>query len=139
MFKLLVLAAGVIAVQVATAQGRYDTVFTNIDLLCGALKSDGLSTRPWKSIGGTDYQCITPYVDIGTPGPTGMQTNIAYYVTGLAPKRANSLKIVLNVNNLASRKLGKLRLRAATNTLFSKIGIELPAGLIPAVVAEKPF
>lgn len=125
--------------QAARGQGKPDAFFANVALLCGALKSEGLITGAWSNAYGTDYQCITSYVDIGVPGPTGMATNIAYYVTGDAANRANSMKIVLNINNRTFRAAGKQRLSAVTKALFRKIGAALPDGLMLAMQSDKPF
>jgi hypothetical protein len=72
--------------------------------------SEGLSTRSWK-YAEVEYQCIASYVDIGAQGPAGLATNIAYYVTGNAASRANSINIVVNINNRSTRPAGKQRRR----------------------------
>jgi hypothetical protein len=124
--------------QKSSASQRPDDLFTNIILLCEALNTEGLHTRFWKDVG-THFQCITPYVEIGAAGPSGMATNIAYYVTGPALRRANSLDLVLNVNNRATRLAGKKRLTLATETLFAKLGLKPPLGLLPAIASDKQY
>jgi hypothetical protein len=120
------------------AQAAPADIFGNVPLLCGALVSEGLSTRSWK-YAEVEYQCITSYVDIGAPGPMGLATNIAYYVTGTVASRANSIKIVVNMNNGSTRSAGRKRLVSAAKALFTNLRQQAPAGLMAAIQADKAF
>ena len=122
----------------SAASKANDFFFVQINLLCGALASEGLATRSWKNTG-PEYQCISPYVDIGGAGPIGLTTNIAYYVTGRSPSRASNIELVVNVNNGAAKERAKQKLQAATKTLFGKIGNQPPSGLFAAIQGDKPF
>ena len=141
--KMLVWACIVFLVlwkPVSAQQNKGGDLFSNIPLLCAALASEGLATSVWKrTMYEAEHQCITTYVGIGTAGPAGMATNIAYYVTGDSATRANSIKIVVNVNNRATKAVAKQRLLSATKTLFAKLGKQPPPAMLAAITGDKPF
>lgn len=106
--------------------------------LCSALAGEGLGTRGWKNMD-YEYSCTAPYVSFGPTGATGMQSNLAYYVIGDSSKRARQIKLVMNLNAPGGAQIGRTKLASATTALFGKLGQPMPAGLLAAVKAGKPF
>jgi hypothetical protein len=131
---MLVLLVGAFSVQAA---GEF---FGQPQKLCSALASEGLSTEGWKvsrDLPG-DWYCMTPLTRFGSIGTNGLENNIAFYVNGTNPSRANDLRIKTNINNPAERKAAFTRLERATKTLFKAIGEPIPEELAKALSQQKP-
>lgn len=131
--------AWALANSISSAQSTNASLWQDVPRLCGALRSEGLQTRAWKDTGDSNFQCITSYVDIGTPGPLGLATNIAYYVTGTSRLKVSKLAIVVNVNNKSTKLQATKRLESAAAKLFASLGTTMPTSLEQAIRTEKPF
>jgi Family of unknown function (DUF6030) len=131
---MLVLLVGAFSVQAA---GEF---FGQPQKLCSALASEGLGTEGWKvskDLPG-DWYCMTPLNRFGSIGTNSLENNIAFYVNGTSPSRANDIRIKININNPAERKAAFTRLERATKTLFKAIGEPIPAELAKALSQQKP-
>jgi hypothetical protein len=114
--------------------------FSQPERLCRILDSEGLQTQGWRpstSFPG-EFLCMTSLVSFGPEGPSGMASNIAFYVNGKQRDRADDVIIKVNINNPQTRKLAFQKLRAATNTFFKSIGEKTPPQLNRALTNEKP-
>ncbi len=115
--------------------------FDQPDKLCNALNSEGLQTQGWKpsnSIPG-EYICMTKLVSFGIEGPSGMSSNIAFYVNGTKSDRANDIRIKVNINNPSTRKEAFQKLRSATSALFKAFNANVPSRLEKAFLKEEPI
>lgn len=131
---MLFLIIGTFNVQ---ASGEF---FGQPQKLCSALTSDSLITEGWKTsrVTAGEWLCMTPMIPFGTIGANGLQNNIAFYVNGTSPSRANDIRIKININNPAERKAAFTRLERATKALFKAIGESIPAELAKALSQQKP-
>jgi len=68
-----------------------------------------------------------------------MATNLAYYVVGDAPARAHTAKLVLNVNDPATKAEGLRRLGSAARSLADAAGLPLPPEISEALGRGKPL
>ena len=131
---MLVILVSAFSVQAA---GEF---FGQPQKLCSALASEGLSTEGWKvsrDLPG-DWYCMTPLTRFGSTGTNGLENNIAFYVNGTSPSRANDIRIKININNPAERQSAFTRLERATKTLLKAIGEPIPAELAKALSQQKP-
>ena len=110
--------------------------------LCSALASEELRAKggwkPNKAIPG-EWSCITTFIPFGTAGANGMENNIAFYVHGTNPSRANDIRIKVNVNNARERTQAFSRLNSAAKTLFKAISQPIPPELSKAISQQKPI
>lgn len=81
---------------------------------------------------------MTTLVPFGQAGSNGMENNIAFYVNGTSPNRANDIRIKINVNNDRERGKAFARLRSATQALFRSLGQSIPSKLTDALAQQKP-
>lgn len=128
-----------IAVVLATPAIAGD-FFAQPEKLCNALKSEGLQTQGWKpsnSVPG-EFICMTSLISFGIEGPSGMPSNIAFYVNGTQSDRANDVRIKVNINNPSTRKEAFQKLRSATSALFKAFDGSIPSQLEKALLNEKP-
>lgn len=106
--------------------------------LCRALEGAGLGTRSWR----TDElgaHCASNYLNIGPPGPLGLSTNLAYYVEGPNLQQGEVAKLVLNINNKATRSEGLHQLADAADALFAGTAYSKPNGLREAILSGRTF
>jgi len=108
--------------------------------LCSALSSEGLGTEGWKASKGIpgEWLCMTPLMPFGAVGSNGLENNIAFYVNGNNPSRANDIRIKININNPSERKAAFTRLDRATKALLKAIGEPMPKELANALSQQKP-
>ncbi|MGE0081903.1 MAG: DUF6030 family protein [Thiohalomonadaceae bacterium] len=98
---------------------------------CRLMRDAGLVTRGWKNDYGSEYWCSSPYKQIGVGYP--LANNLAYYVDG-TKKKANQVKLVLNVNNRSAAEAGHNELlRASSSLVASQTGQEMPESLRTAI------
>jgi hypothetical protein len=109
--------------------------------LCSVLASEELRAKggwkPNKAIPG-EWSCTTTFIPFGTVGSNGMENNIAFYVHGTNPSRANDIRIKVNVNNAKERNQAFARLNSAAKTLFKAISQPIPPELSKAISQQKP-
>ncbi|GAB3215260.1 hypothetical protein [Pseudaeromonas pectinilytica] len=65
-----------------------------------------------------DYMCGTPYKNIGNDINFALANNIAYYVSGSKADVADTIKIIVNINQPKNAKLAREELSNAVNQLF---------------------
>lgn len=128
------------AISFHTAAGN--DLFGQPQRLCSALASEELRAKggwkPNKAMPG-EWSCISTYVPFGTVGSNGMENNIAFYVHGANPSRANDIRIKVNVNNAKERTQAFSRLNSAAKTLFKTISQPIPPELSKAIAKQKPI
>lgn len=129
MKKIFCGLAAVVLVGFASAAD----LFTRPSESCLLLVAQGLHTSGWKSRAPGDFGCSSVLVPIGAPGPNGLATNIAYYVNGKTGDRASDIRVKVNINNPASRKLAMAKLREAADALFRASGESVPEGIAKAL------
>lgn len=66
----------------------------------------------------TDYMCGTPYKNIGEDSNTLLPNNIAYYVSGSNADVADTIKIIVNINQPKYAKQAREELSKAVRQLF---------------------
>lgn len=110
--------------------------------LCSALASEELRAKggwkPNRAVPG-EWSCISTFIPFGTVGSNGMENNIAFYVHGANPSRANDIRIKVNVNNTKERTQAFSRLNSAAKTLFKTISQPIPPELSKAIAQQKPI
>lgn len=104
--------------------------------LCRVLEKSGLGTRSWRA-DELGAHCSSDYQDIGPTGPSGLATNLAYYVEGPNLRQGEVAKLVLNINNTATRSDGLRRLADTADTLFDATAFSKPAGLRKTILAGR--
>jgi hypothetical protein len=105
--------------------------------LCELLPS--LPTRGWKDQGGGQWGCSSDYQSVGELGEKGLPSTIAYYVTGSDSDRADTVKLVLNINNESSQQQGLALLSQHANRLINKLGLEAPSSFYSSITAGQPI
>lgn len=115
-------------------------IFSQPQSLCAALSSQGLATQGWKASNATpgEWLCMTLLTPFGEVGTNGLANNIAFYVNGTSPTRANDIRIKINVNNPTERRQAFAKLEAATRALFKEVSEPIPAELAAALAQQKP-
>lgn len=106
--------------------------------LCRALEEVGLGTRGWR----TDElgaHCASNYLNIGPPGSAGLSTNLAYYVEGPNLRQGEVAKLVLNINNKATRSEGLRQLADTADALFAGTAYSKPSDLRDAILSGRSF
>ena len=108
--------------------------------LCRSLRSEGLATEGWKKSRAmpNEWFCMTTLVPFGAVGSNGMTNNIAFYVNGTSPNRADDVRIKININNPSQKSNAFNRLSSATDALFAAIGGGVPAELSKALDSQQP-
>lgn len=106
--------------------------------LCLALEGVGLGTRSWRT-DDLGAHCASDYLDIGPPGPSGLATNLAYYVEGPNLQQGEVAKLVLNINNKATRSEGLRQLADTADALFAGTAYSQPNGLREAILSGRAF
>lgn len=92
-----------------------------IPAACNYLSSmNGYTPNEYKSSSpdGNDYLCGTPYKNIGKPSNALLSNNIAYYVSGSKADVADTIKIIVNINQPKNVKQAREELSKAVNQLF---------------------
>jgi hypothetical protein len=119
--------------------GIANASFEQPQRLCSALTSEGLRTEGWKPSKAMpgEWLCMTTLIPFGTAGSNGMENNIAFYVNGTSPSRANDIRIKININNSGERTQAFSRLDSATKTLFRAISLPVPPELSKAISQQK--
>ena len=106
--------------------------------LCRVLEDAGLVTRSWRA-DELGAHCASDYQDIGSPGTSGLSTNLAYYVEGPNLQQGEVAKLVLNINNKATRSDGLRQLADMADALFAATAFSKPTGLREAILAGRSF
>ncbi|MCC5635761.1 hypothetical protein LC593_07820 [Nostoc sp. CHAB 5844] len=104
--------------------------------VCNALAGFGLQSQSW-TYDGLGYYCSTPYVDIGSKGIFGLANNMAFYAESKVANTVQTLKLVLNINNKASKSVAVHQFKKLTLALFEELSLSIPDGLIPSIHEEK--
>lgn len=92
-----------------------------IPIACNYLSSlSGYTPSEYKSSSpdSNDYQCGTSYKNIGKANSSLLSNNIAYYVSGSKAEVADTIKIVVNINQPKNAKQAREELSKAVNQLF---------------------
>lgn len=115
-------------------------IFSQPQNLCSALLSHGLTTQGWKASNATpsEWLCMTLLTPFGEVGANGLANNIAFYVNGTSPTRANDIRIKININNPKEQRQAFAKLEAATRALFKEVSEPIPAELAAAFSQQKP-
>ncbi len=104
---------------------------TGIQITCSYLDELGMRTRGWTNFYDSEYGCSSSYKQFGSGFP--LKNNLAYYVDG-GPRKAKTLKLVLNVNNKAEAKAAHAEMLKAAATLFKKaVAVDLPESIKIAI------
>ena len=106
--------------------------------LCRILEGVGLGTRSWRA-DELGAHCASDYRDIGPPGSSGLATNLAYYVEGPDLRQGEIAKLVLNINNKATRSEGLRQLADTADALFAATAYPKPNGLREAILSGRTF
>lgn len=128
---LLILAAG---------QGYASDLFSNPKEVCSSLHSEGLAAGNWKASKTFEgeWLCMTSLTPFGPNGSNGMENNIAFYVNGTKPDRADDIRIKININNPNRRGQAFDKLISATESLFKAIAEPIPVALSNALKQQNP-
>jgi len=114
--------------------------FSSPRSLCQSLANNGIPTAGWKKSRAFEGEwiCLSTLIPFGRTGPYGMENNIALYVTGTTPGRANEIRIKVNVNNPRQVDQAFNRLSRATDRIFSTMGADTPDRLVIALKEKSP-
>lgn len=123
-----------IPVSKVAESDNLNKVMIGIDssIACNLLTDIGLSTNGVRS-DGSEYLCNSKYIQFGEADP--IQNNIAYYVLG-ENKKAEQVKIVLNVNSVSEFENAHLELAKTAFTLYKNIaGLNLDEKIMATIHA----
>ena len=79
------------------------------------------------------------FYEIGTPGPGGLPGNLAFYLESPSENYVESLKVKVNINNMAEKKMALTKYASTVEKTFKVIGLPMPAGLKPALLTGKVY
>jgi len=124
----------------SSSQTQKIQIFNTIELLRSKLSNNGIGQMTeWKYLE-PEYWSHTDYFEIGEPAVQyGLANNLAYYLKSDVSNYAESLKIVLNVNNKREKVLALEKLKKLTEETFRSIDIPLPKGLVSSINKGKIF
>jgi hypothetical protein len=126
---------------VLPASTQSGDLFGNPSRLCRLLEDQGLETPGWKASNAFagEWICLTSLVDINPEAAgAGLPTNIAFYVNGTSPDRADDARVKININVAATRKAAFDQLAEATDILFRAAETPVPDALKAGLRNQKP-
>lgn len=104
--------------------------------ICQSLENVGIFARGgWKTSNAFpgEYLCMSDMVEFGPQGKSGIANNIALYVNGKQPDRADDITVKININHEAGREVALNRLLEATETLMSAFNLSAPPEIEKAI------
>ena len=115
-------------------------LFSKPEQLCRSFHSEGLSAGNWKASNAFpgEWLCMSNMMPFGPQGSNGMASNIAFYVNGTRPDRADDIRIKVNINNTTQKRQAFNRLTAATERLFEILKEPMPSALTNALKEQTP-
>ena len=110
-------------------------IFNDIDKTRKVLSQNGIGElHNWKSDQMGGFMSITDYHLIGSS-----TSNIAYYLESDNANYIKTLKLVLNINNKADKKIAIAKFKELTESTFKSLSLNLPTGLLDAISKVKDF
>ncbi|MBD2385550.1 hypothetical protein [Cylindrospermum sp. FACHB-282] len=112
-------------------------IFNKPNKVCNALARQGLHSQSW-TYDELGYCCSTQWLDIGSKGPFGLANNIALYAESEIASTVQIIKLVLNINNEASKPIAIHQFNKFTLALFEELSLLIPDRLMPSIHEETP-
>ena len=117
-----------------------ETLFATPEKLCRSLAAEGLRADDWhksKAFPG-EYLCMTTLVPFGPAGPSGLASNIAFYVYGSSREAADEIRVKININERTTRVEAFKRVESASTILHETFGLVVPPQLRTALADAQP-
>ena len=112
--------------------------------ICDALKPDGLPTGPWatnddafQGVVIRNWRCLSEPLPIAGAGVGGFVTALNYFAEGRLRERVETIRLVLNVHQPATRAAGAARFAELAGAMFANLGLAAPPELADAVAAAR--
>lgn len=120
-------------------KARQIPLFNDVPKLRRTLGSVGIGEmRKWWN-DGISWMSASNFYNIGSPGLGGMPGNLAFYLESPSEKYVQSLKVKVNINNMSEKKATLKKYAQTVERTFNVIGLDMPSGLKPALLAGKPY
>lgn len=79
------------------------------------------------------------FYEFGDPGPTGLATNLAIYLESPSQSCVTSLKLKVNINNMADKEQALKRYTSAVEKTFNIIHVPMPLELKHSLLSGRPY
>lgn len=113
--------------------------------VCDALKQHGLATSPWATNDDAfqgaairNWRCLSEPLPIPGAGGGGFVTALNYFAEGRLRERVETIRLVLNLHQPATRAAGAARFAELAGALFANLGLAAPLELAEALAAARP-
>jgi len=112
-------------------------IFNKVDELRNTLSDIGIgSVRPWRR-DAVGWLASSDYFEIGKAGSKGLKNNLAYYLDSEQEHQVNTVKLKLNINNLAERELALAAFAEISQITLNHLGLLIPPPIKEALEAGR--